>query len=149
MNIRAIFQVKFWLIQTAVTRQHSWANNGQAGTGGAKLFMLWTTTSRRGRRHHEQLYALQISAAAPSFKGTEGQWLGITDFKCSHYQRAGKPAWRAGKSSGTSGQKSGCRQNLPESVPCPPFLPWLGREMAEGQGLLSLRGRAMTLSRNV
>lgn len=98
----------------------------------------WHWWSRAGHavEHHlqkqqkvPQAFVGQLSAAAQFFKGIEGQWLRITNCKCSHCQGAGKAAWRAGKSSGTSGQESGCRQSLPEAVPFSPFLLWL----AEGQ----------------
>lgn len=66
MNIRAISEVKFWLIRAAVTRQHSWANTGQADTGGAELFMLWSTTPKEAQGTTSSCTSAVSSSPVPS-----------------------------------------------------------------------------------
>lgn len=144
MNKRAIFQVQFWVVHAKETRQHSWANSKQADTGGAELFMLWTITSKSTT----SICSSAISSSpVPSKEHRDNDWGSPTaNFHTTRelVRQLGGLA-RAQELVGrrVAADRTWLRLCL---LPSPSLA-------QEGKGwrtrVLSLSGRAMTLSRNI
>lgn len=143
MNKRAIFQVQFWVVHAKETRQHSWANSKQADTGGAELFVLWTITSKSTT----SICSSAISSSpVPSKEHRDNDWGSPTASVHTTRELVSLEGWPELRNLWAG---EWLQTELGWGCAFSPLLLWLRREMAEGQGVLSLSGRAMTLSRNI